>query len=179
MNSENPDSFQNFSVAESALNSADGARLILKEVLDYSMKVFRSLSKEIKAESSSMILEQLGRATERLDNLAEALRGAAGKLREKNSFVLAKSLEIGSQKVMRLSNNFRTSDSERVLSELQDFARQQPGIFLGASVLTGFFIAQLVFSFGKQKSDAEGFGSKGAVIGYSPMEEERNFYERH
>ena len=121
--SEDPYSFQDLPAADPGSLLGQSAKQVMKEVIEYSRKVTEFLSNEIKSESRFIAVEQLQQASRKLDTFAEALREAAGKLREKQSYSLADVFENCSESVMRLSNNLRASNPDRIIGEMEDFAR--------------------------------------------------------
>jgi len=96
----------------------NGGRQVLKEVAEYSRKVVRLLSGEIKSQSRSIASEQFKLASSNLDTLAEALREAAGKLREKHSYSLAEISETGSENIMNVANFLRDGDPDRIVGKV-------------------------------------------------------------
>ena len=115
------------------------------------------LFQEIKSGSRSIAVERLALTSRQLDALAEALREAAGKLREKQSYSLAGIIEMGSESAMRVSNKLRESSPETITGAVEDFARRRPGVFLGAAVVTGILLGQLFSSSGEQQGTVQEF----------------------
>jgi len=156
------------------------AKQVIKGVMEYSRKVTEFLSDEIKSDSRSIAAGQLKQASRKLDTLAEALREAEGKLREKQSNSLAGIFEICSESVMRLSDNLRASNPDTIIGEVEDFARHQPGIFLGAAVVAGLLVGQLILSPGERAENLqEVHPRKESSIKYNPGTDEEAYYERH
>ncbi len=180
MESKGPGSFQDLPEVAPASQSSDGAKEILEGLLEYPRKVTGLLFQEIKSESRAVAVEQLALTSRKLDIFAEALREAAGKLREKQSYSLANIIEIGSENVMRVSNKLRVSSPETITGELQSFARRKPGIFLGAAVVTGILLGQLIPTSGEQQGAFQEFHPrKETSIEYTPGRDEEGYYERH
>ncbi len=180
MNSENPNSFNDIPGSEPGSQFEDTSKQIIREVAEYSRKVRQAITNEIKAESRSFATEQLNLTTSKLDNFADALREAAGKLREKNSNSLADIIEIGSKTMIQLSNSIKETSPETMIGKVEDFAHNRPGIFLGSAVVAGIFIGQL-FSFrGEREGTAQEFNSrKESSIEYSPGTDEGEYYVPH
>lgn len=178
MNLEDPGSFRDFRT-EPAVRSADGDRRIMKGVADYSRRVGWLLLQEIKSESRSIAIGQLNVATRKLDNFSEALREAAGKLREKHSYTLADVMETGSEGMMRVSDSLRGSSPEKIIDEVKDFARRRPGIFLGAVVAAGIVLGQLFASPREREGRVQEVGARReSSIEYRPGRDEEEYYER-
>jgi hypothetical protein len=155
--------------------SKSRARQIIKGLTEYSRKISQSISKEIKSESHSIAVAQLDLTSRKLDVLAEGLREAAGKLREKHGYSLANVMEMGSESVMRLSNSLRVTTPEEILKEVEGFARNRPVIFLGSTVVAGILLGQLFSSAGEGAADSSG----EAAIEYKPGDNEEEYYGPH
>jgi hypothetical protein len=150
------------------------------ELTEYLKRVTQFISEEIKSESRSIAADQLNLATEKLDVIAEGLRETAEKLREKKSFSLANIMEMGSESIMRLSVNFRVTNPEKLLSSVKDFARREPGLFLGAAVVGGFLLGQIFSSPAESKSGIQEFrAGKESSLEYRPGRDEEEYYVPH
>lgn len=150
--------------------------------MEYPRKVTRLLLQEIRTELRSIAIGRLAIASTRLDTFAEALREATGKLREKQSYSLANIIENSSESAMRLSNKLRASTPETIAAEVEDFARRQPGVFLGAAMVTGILLGQLFSPSGEQpqQGTAQEFHPRRETsIEYMPEKDEEGYYERH
>ncbi len=178
--SEDTHSFQDLPAADDRALLGESAKQVMKEIIEYSRKVTEFLSNEIKSESRSIAVERLQHASRKLDTFAEALREAAGKLREKQSYSLADVFENCSESVMRLSNKLRESNPDRIIGEMEDFACRQPGIFLGAAVVAGILLGQLFSPSGRREGNLQEIHPrKESSIEYKPGKDEEGYYERH
>ena len=152
----------------------------MNELLEFSKKAALSLFQDIKSGSRSIAAEQLNQASKKLDTLAEALKEAVEKLRESQINSLADMTEAGSESVTRLADNLRASSPERIISEVEDFARDRPGVFLGIAVVAGLLLGQLFSSPGGGDDITNEFQSrKESSIEYRPGKDEEEYYERH
>ncbi|SPF34958.1 hypothetical protein SBDP1_130041 [Syntrophobacter sp. SbD1] len=118
MSTNGSHSLQDLADAQPGSQLGNGGRQVLKEVAEYSRKVVRLLSGEIKSQSRSIASEQFKLASSNLDTLAEALREAAGKLREKHSYSLAEISETGSENIMNVANFLRDGDPDRIVGKV-------------------------------------------------------------
>jgi hypothetical protein len=180
MNSEGHSSFQDLSGTETEAQSPGSANRIIREFAEYSRKVAQFISQGIKSESRSIAAGQLSLASSKLDAVAEALREAADKLREKRSHSLASVMEIGSESAMRLSDGLRGTSPEMIIDEVEDFARNKPGIFLGSAVFAGILLGQLFFSVDERSGKVQEFHPrKESSIEYRPANDEGEYYVPH
>ena len=124
--------------------------------------------------------EQFNLTSHKLGTLAEALREAAGKLREKQSYSLADIAETGSEKIMDLSNFFGGRDQERIFGHMEEFARNRPGFFFGAAMVAGFLLGQLFSSPEEREGAVQTIHSRReSSIEYRPGKDEEGYNERH
>jgi hypothetical protein len=136
---------KDLSGAEPGSESGNGPKQAIGEVAEFARQVARFLREQIESESLVIATEQLDMASDKLDTLAEVLEEAVDKLREKQDDSLAGIMEIGSKSIMRLSGNLRKTSPDKIIGEMEDFARNKPGIFLGAAVAAGILLGR-VFS---------------------------------
>jgi hypothetical protein len=180
MSSQGPYSLPDLPGAEAGCQRGNGAKQAIREMSGYSRRIGRFLAGEIKSQSRFIAAEQFDLASQKLDTLAEALREASGKLREKHNYSLADITETGSERIMLLANFFRGRDPERIWGRFKAFVRDRPAVSFGAAVFAGFFLGQLLSSSDESGSAArEIVPRKESSIEYRPEIGEEGYYERH
>ena len=90
-----------------------------------------------------------GKAAAGKDGLADQLEGLADSVhRSGEQFAgkqdwLAHAIDGGAQELTSLAQALRRNDIASLFSQVQSFARRQPGLFVGASLAAGFAVARL------------------------------------
>jgi hypothetical protein len=101
--------------------------------------------------------EQKRAAAEQMSGLAHALRSTAGELERSSSAALAPFLERAASGIDSASRTLHDEDVRTLVGRVENFARQQPGAFLGGSVALGFGLARFLKSSATRRPDpAEG-----------------------
>lgn len=177
MSSEDPDSLRDL---PGGRLGSHGAKSVMEEAAEYIRKATQFISEEIKSESRSIAADQLNLASKKLDVFAEGFREAAGKLRKKDSYSLANIMEMGSESIMNLSGNLRAASPEKLISDMKNFARRQPGTFLAAAMVGGFLLGQMFSSRGGSKDKVDEFRPrKDSSFEYVPGNDEEEYYVPH
>lgn len=121
----------------------------------------REAAADARTQAESMLGEQKQAAAGQLQGLAGALRKTAEQLDSQDQKPVARYAERAAEGLDRLGDNLRDRDIDSLAAQVQDFARQQPGVFLGGAVAAGFLVARFL------KSSSNGNESTSAARGSS------------
>jgi hypothetical protein len=94
----------------------------------------------------SMLAEQKQSAAGQVEGLARALRKTAEQLDAQDQSPVARYVERAAERLDQLGGTLRDRDIESLAMQVQDFARRQPGVFLGGAVAAGFLVARFLKS---------------------------------
>jgi hypothetical protein len=83
-------------------------------------------------------------AGHQVDSVAEAMRKASEHLSGQGNELPAKAAEQVAQKAEQLGQYLRESDADRILSDVEDFARRQPWIVAAAGLAVGVAAARFL-----------------------------------
>ncbi len=78
----------------------------------------------------------------RLDDMAQAVHRSGEQLEGHQDWI-AGLVERGADELSTLANTLRTNDLRSLMSNLEDLARRQPALFVGASLAAGFALARV------------------------------------
>jgi uncharacterized protein YukE len=109
--------------------------------------------------------QQKDKAAQNLDGMAEALRGASGKMNESQQQMLGNIAERAAGGLQQISEKLRTKDVDGLLRDAQSFAREQPVAFFGLSLAAGF----LAMRFLKSSQSGDSRSQAGPETFTSPM----------
>jgi hypothetical protein len=84
---------------------------------------------------------QKAAGAERVEHVAEALRSSAEHL-EGSEKQLAELVGSAAGQLENLAHSLREKDFSSLMTEMEDFGRRQPAVFMGAAVALGFGIAR-------------------------------------
>jgi light-regulated signal transduction histidine kinase (bacteriophytochrome) len=113
----------------------------------------RDLAEETRAHSASLAGEMQDRVAAsanegkdglaaRLDDLAGAVHRSGEQLEGHQDWI-AKLVESGADELGRLASSLRSNDLQGMLGKLEDLARRQPAVFVGAAMAAGFAAVRL------------------------------------
>lgn len=92
-----------------------------------------------------------------VDDFAHALRQSAGDLEDRNKAFVARYLEQAASSIEQIADTLQRQDVRDLVRHTEDFARRQPGLFIGGTVLAGFALARFL----KSSSDRREWEERG------------------
>jgi hypothetical protein len=122
----------------------------------------------VKQRASAQLDSQKGRATEGLSVVANAVRGTTTQLRNEQHDVIAQYIESAADRIDRLSATLRDKDVNELLSDLRDFARRQPALFVGGSFAVGLLAARFLKSSNRDSAEDLRYAADRAPGSWSP-----------
>lgn len=103
--------------------------------------------------AKGQISTQKERASSELQGVARALKSTGEQLREEDQDSIGRYADQAAEQVERLSNYLSDKDSEEFVSEVEDFARSRPAVFLGGAFVLGIAAARFLKSSAGQTGD--------------------------
>jgi len=87
-------------------------------------------------------------AASRVDNLGDTLHRTAEDLQNQNLGFVANYLDEAARGLDEFAGNIADQDLGQLMHRVENFARRQPGLFLGGAVTAGFLMARFLNSSG-------------------------------
>ena len=106
----------------------------------------------IQRKVSSTVDQQKNRAADGIGNIADVFRNAGGELRAQNE-TLASYVDMASDQMKRFADQIRQRGVEDMASDVAEFARRRPALFIGGAFLVGLSIARFVKSSANRATD--------------------------
>jgi len=144
----NRDSEPNTQVSQGARHTADQVK-----------QQARDAAQQAKTQAESMLGEQQQAAAGQLQGMAKALRKTAEQLDSQDQGPMARYAERAADSLDSLGGKLRDRDIDSLAAQVQDFARQQPGVFLGGAVAAGFLVARFLKSTARDESSSTTHGA--------------------
>lgn len=119
----------------------------------------------VRDRAASQLSAQKGRATDSLDNLAQAARRSTQALRDSQQDAVAQYVERAADHIERFSTRLREQDASDVVQHVQQFARRQPALFIGAT----FALGMVAVRFLKSSARNSAYGGQRR-LGVNPYE---------
>ena len=131
--------------AKEKLDQASGQ---VQERAQPAMDQARQKAQEVRTQAGTRLREQVDnrstQAGEQVQSLADAVRTSGEQLRSQGQERPAKVVEQAAERAERLGGYLRESDADRILGDLEDFARRQPWLVAVLGAGAGFFAARFL-----------------------------------
>jgi ElaB/YqjD/DUF883 family membrane-anchored ribosome-binding protein len=135
-------------------------------------------TEQVRGQASQRLREQVDQrstqAGEQAQTIAQAFRSTGEQLRNEGNDGPARVVDAAAQRVERVGGYLTQSDSDRILSDAEDFARRQPWLVAAGGAIVGMLAARLLKASStkryQQRSGRSGYGSQyyGGSYGSAP-----------
>jgi len=144
-----------------------GARAQIRDVKDQVVSEAKNSFRQARDSATSSLAHSRQQAAERIGGIADAIRNTSDHLRTENEPRVADLTQSLAEQAQRLSAYLRDRDFRGFQTDLQNFARQQPAVAIGAALAVGMLAARFFKS--SARTDAAGdSGGSGAGFGSGP-----------
>jgi hypothetical protein len=152
--------------AESAggANSNGSVTAKLGQVADQARDQATRLVGDARERAFSYADQQKAAAADKICGVASVLQKTAEELRGQEQEPIAEYVERAASTVGEFAESIRTRDIPSMVDEVEDFARRNPGLFLGASMLAGFLLVRFLrASAERDRQEMVGLGPEQAA----------------
>ena len=119
------------------------------------------IGEDAKRQGQAYAEEQKRYVSDEMHGAADALHGAADKFREHEQERIARYIDQAATSLDDISSSLRQQDFDQLLNKTQNFAREQPAIFLGGAVAIGFALGRFLKSSARH-SESDYWGEQNA-----------------
>lgn len=116
----------------------------------------RQLGEKAKDRLHSEVDNRKSTAVSQAQSFSSAIEQTAGNLDENTPDWLKSALRQGAQKIQQFAETIEQKDSRQLMTDAQDFARNNPGTFLAACAAAGFAAARIFKAGSDQQSTQYG-----------------------
>ena len=106
---------------------------------------------------------------QQVSGTSEAIREAASQLREKGQDGPARATEQAAEKMEQAGRWLTESDADRILGDVEDFARRQPWAVLAGGLVVGFAASRFLKSSSQQRYSTRGIEGHRQPVGQRPQ----------
>jgi hypothetical protein len=99
-----------------------------------------------------MLQDQKHAMAEQVSGLASALHNTAEHLKTQDQGAMAQYTQQAAEGLQRFSQTLKDRDLGSLVGQVEDFARHQPGAFIGSAALLGFMAARFLKSSSERRS---------------------------
>jgi len=151
---------------EHSKGAAAEAKERAADVVDAAGTQIAAKAGEMKEEASFQVREQVDQrstqAGEQVSALGQAFRPSVQKLRSDGNTSAANLVDGLAGRADRLGSYLQSADADRLLGDVEEFARRRPWLTAGAAALAGFMASRFVKASSErryQTYDGDGLGS--------------------
>lgn len=148
--------------SEAAPTSTPGTDRSTESAAHAAKEQARASWNETREGMRSAVQEQQRSAAEGVDEVADALRGAARQLDDRQQTASARMIDSAADGLQRLSGTLRGKDLDTVMRDIQDFARREPALFIGGAIAAGFLAVRLMGQSGERGAEPRSASSTPA-----------------
>jgi hypothetical protein len=110
------------------------------------------LTQQAKDQGQAMFQEQKLAMAEQVSGLASALHNTAEHLKTQDQRAMAQYTQQAAEGLQRFSQTLKERDLNSLMGQVENFARHQPGAFIGSAALLGFMAARFLKSSAERRS---------------------------
>jgi ElaB/YqjD/DUF883 family membrane-anchored ribosome-binding protein len=125
------------------------------------------LKEEAKQRGESLFKGQRNAAASEIGGMAEALHQTARQLTERQQSTTASYVDRAADALDRMVDTIREGDLRSMIDKTEDFARRNPGLFFGGSVLVGLMLSRFFKSSAERRETESRYGSTERMGGES------------
>ena len=115
---------------------------------------------QLRGQAATRVRSQLDarstQAGEQVSSIAQAVRTSGERLRDQGQERPAKAIEEAAERAERLATYLTESDGERILRDIEDFARRQPWVVAVLGAATGFLVSRFLKSSASGERESDG-----------------------
>lgn len=126
----------------------------------------RGLMDRVREGATAQLSSQKERATDGLGSLAQAVRQSTQPFRDQKQDVIAQYIERAADQLEGFSARLRDRDINDLVGDVQQFARRQPAMFIGAAFAAGVLAARFLKSSGGNRGYRPGSGGNDRHAAY-------------
>lgn len=151
--------------------AGEAARDKAEEYKDAAKSTFASLAGDAKGRARAAIEGRKDASAQDVADIAHALRTSADDLEQRDRTAAASYVRQAAGGLERFADNLQRRDLEDLARQAEEFARRQPGLFVGGAVIAGFALARFLKSSADRRHEAHDEPYRGGATspgGYDP-----------
>jgi hypothetical protein len=139
---------------------ADGVQDKAKEAAGQVQEKAQEAAGQAKGRVREQVDQRSTTAGEQVHSAAQDARSVAEELRSKGKEQPAKYAEQAADRAERLGSYLKDSDADRILGDVEDFARRRPMAVLAGGLALGFAASRFLKASSAKRYEASGAGSR-------------------
>jgi len=99
---------------------------------------------KIRSAVSDQVDQRSDQASEQIESVADDVRAVSDSLRERNQDMAAQIADRAADYAQQLSDYLRESDADKIMRDVEGYARQQPWAVIAAGLVVGFAASRVL-----------------------------------
>lgn len=153
-------SSQGSNAQSTATQAADTARDAAQQAASRAREGMQGAAQQAQGRIRSQLDERSTQAGEQVASTASDLRSVADELRSKDKAAAANVAEQVAQRAEQVASYLRDADGDRMMRDVESFARRQPWVVAAGGLVAGFALSRFLKASGEQRWQA-GSGANG------------------
>jgi CRP-like cAMP-binding protein len=138
--------------ADTARHMAPETTAKVEELGDRLQHEAQRLTQQAKDQGQALFQDQKNVMAEQVSGLASALHSTAEHLRTQEQSAMAQYTQQAAEGLQRFSQTLKDRDLGSLMGQVENFARHQPGAFIGSAALLGFMASRFLKSSAERQS---------------------------
>ena len=138
--------------ADTARPMAPETTAKMEELGDRLQHETQRLTQQAKDRGQALFQDQKYAMAEQVSGLASALHSTAEHLRTRDQSAMAQYTQQAAEGLQRFSQTLKDRDLGSLIGQVENFARHQPGAFIGSAALLGFMATRFLKSSAERRS---------------------------
>ncbi len=123
----------------------------VEQLVDQAQQMAGQVTGQAKQQATSQVESQKDRAVDSLVTVTQALRQTSQHLHEQQQGPVAGYVDQVAERAEHLTNYLRARDVPQIVSDTEDLARRQPGLFVASALALGFAGARFLMASGRRE----------------------------
>jgi hypothetical protein len=128
--------------ANSVQDALGSVKAVARDAADSAGDTATSLASQAKEQAAATLSLRKDGIADRIDELADTVHHSGAQFEGKQDWI-ASAIDRGAAELGSLAKALRDNDLASLFKQVQTIARQQPALFIGASLAAGFAAARL------------------------------------
>ena len=142
-----------------------------EELVSSAQEQISTKAQELGGEAKFQIREQLEQRStetgEQVQSIGKVLHSSANQLRSEGNDMPAKIVEEVARRTDDLGNYLRSAQADRILDDIERFARRRPWVTAGVGALAGFVASRFLKASGERRYEGAQTNGRSYGQGYS------------
>ena len=131
-----------------AQGAVDQAQQMVDQVTNQAQQTTGQVAEQVKQQAAAHVSSRIDQAADGLGSVTQALQAVSGQLRQQEQPLLAECADRVAEQVQRAAGYLQGKNLDQLVNDVEQFARQQPAVFVAGAFTLGLLAARFLKSSG-------------------------------